>query len=349
MLVLGIESSCDETAVAIVDENRRVHCSFVRSQIDEHSPHGGVVPEIASRCHVEALPALLDQALSASDVGWGDLDAIAVTYGPGLASSLLVGLSAAKGLCLQLEVPLIGVNHLEGHFYSVFLGENAPDPVASLPALVLLVSGGHTSLLRADTVDDLVLLGQTLDDAAGEALDKAANLLGLGYPGGPVIERTARGGDPTTIAFPRGRLDHQSGTGGLNPEYCFSFSGLKTSLRTWLERHPEAAKARVSDIAASFQEAVVDSLCERVALALKRHPEAKSLICAGGVSINKHLREKLLAVTEQQDRRLLLAEPQFCTDNAAMIAARAAAGLEPSPMDLDVCPSLSFSTDGSSA
>jgi N6-L-threonylcarbamoyladenine synthase len=327
MRVLGIESSCDETAAAVVEDGRRVRSSVVFSQIASHQPYGGVVPEVASRCHVERLPGIVRQAMGEAGVGWGDLDAIAVTQGPGLASALLVGVTAARALALRLDRPLIGVHHLAGHLYSVLLSTGEPDPWMARRGLALLVSGGHTSLVELSPGPHFRVLGVTLDDAAGEALDKGAKRMGLGYPGGPAIEREAEGGDAGRIAFPRGRATASPVIpGGMSPRHCFSFSGLKTALRYHLDRHPEdAAPGRRRDTAASYQEAVMDALAARLErAAADRRPDY--LACAGGVACNRRLRVRLEALATRLDRPLLLAAPVYCTDNAAMIAAAAGAG-----------------------
>lgn len=327
MRVLGIETSCDETSVAVVD-GRTVRSNVVYSQIAQHEPWGGVVPEIASRAHVERLPDILTEALRTAGAGWGDLDAIAVTHGPGLATSLLVGVVAAKALAVRLDRPLYAVNHLAGHLYSIFLGPDVP--AGEGEGVVLLVSGGHTSLLRVRGPRDIRMLGETLDDAAGEALDKGAKLLKLGYPGGPAIERTAQGGNPAAVRFPRGMGPGTEGieTGGLGRDLCFSFSGLKTALlyhlrdRPGLTDDPQALR----DVAASYQEAVVDALLERVDRACERL-RPTWIGCAGGVARNRGLREKMAAFGRSAGLPVAVAPPEFCTDNAAMIAAAAAAGL----------------------
>ncbi len=345
MNILGIETSCDETAAAVVADGRRVLSNVVFSQIDQHRPYGGVVPEVASRCHVERLPGILREAVESSRLGWGDLDAVAVTCGPGLASALLVGVAAAKALALRLERPLIAVNHLAGHLESVFLGEGVPDGLAEREGLALLVSGGHTSLVQVRGRARPRLVGQTLDDAAGEALDKGAKLLHLGYPGGPVIERVAVGGNRSYVRFPRGPLaaPGEVAAGGLDRDLCFSFSGLKTALLYRLRDHPEDSVGEpMRDLVASYQEAVVDALIGRVRLAATRLRPAW-LACAGGVARNRRLRERLGETAEWLQLPLLLARPEFCTDNAAMIAAAAGSGrgcrVDP-PSALDVRPSF---------
>jgi len=349
MNVLGIETSCDETAVAVLSGPNRVLANVVFSQIALHRPYGGVVPEIASRCHVEELPGLLRAAREQARLEWDEMDAVAVTHGPGLASALLVGLAAAQALALRLDKPLLGINHLEAHLCSLFLDESAPPLAAAAPFVVLLVSGGHTSLVRADAPGRYRLLGQTLDDAAGEALDKGAKLLGLGYPGGPLIEKAAAGGDPEFIRFPRGLTQGQAGesAGGLDRDLCFSYSGLKTALLYYLKEHPGAAAGPdLPHLAASYQAAVFDALVERTARAIEREG-VTTFGCAGGVSINRTLRARLARLAEQTGARLLLAPPAYCTDNAAMVAAAAFHRLPLPPgaarqPALDVRPDLGF-------
>jgi len=325
MNVLGIETSCDETAAAVVRDGRCVLSSVVSSQVHLHGPYGGVVPEIASRSHVENLPAVVRETLQQSGLGWEDIDALAVTYGPGLASSLLVGLAAAKGLALSLRKPLCGINHLEAHMYSVFLGEQAPEPADVCPFLALLVSGGHSCLVRVEDTGKYRLLGTTIDDAAGEAFDKGSNLLGLGYPGGPAIDKISRGGQRDLVRFPRGRQRKARGCPpGLLPELCFSFSGLKTALLYYLRDNPSAAEEQnVADVAASYQEAIVDALVDRCKRALS---DERCLAVVGGVALNSRLREQVVALGEERGVRVLLAQPAYCADNAAMIAGLAGTG-----------------------
>ena len=344
MLVLGIESSCDETAAAVVRGGREVLSSVVNSQIASHRPYGGVVPEIASREHVGNFPVVAAEAVARAGVAWEALDAIAVTHGPGLVSSLLIGLSGARALGQALGKPVWGVNHLEAHVAGMFLDPAAPAPDAACPALVLMVSGGHSCLVEMLGVGRFRLLGQTLDDAAGECLDKGANLLGLGYPGGPVIERAAQGGDPAFVKFPRGMEHAKNRTtdNGLEIEMCFSFSGLKTALLYHLKNHPEDRARHLADLAASYQEAVMDSLALRAERALA-NTGARTLACVGGVAKNASLRGKLEALARRRRARLLLTPLAYCTDNAAMVAAaaglRAGAGLV-NPPAVEADPSL---------
>ena len=329
MIVLGIESSCDETACAIVKDGVEVLSNVVYTQIKLHQPWGGVVPEIASRAHVEkiseVISAAVDEAVAAGGIsGLSEVDAVAVTYGPGLAPALLVGLNAAKGLAMSLGVPLIGVNHIEAHLHTPFL-ESGMRPEDSMPALGLAVSGGHTSWIDMPEYGKYSIIGQTLDDAAGEAFDKAAKLLGLGYPGGPVIDRMAKeyaGND--FIAFPKGRpRPGTAALAGLNADLCTSFSGLKTALLNYVRGlrgdDPEAPIPDIPRICASYQKAIVDSIADRTATALK-HRRYSSLIVGGGVSLNGALREALGKVADKAGVKLLMAKPKYCGDNAAMIA-----------------------------
>ena len=343
MNVLGIETSCDETAAAVVADGGTVLSSAVFSQVALHRPHGGVVPEIASRQHVEHLPQLLDEAMAQSGLEWPCLQAVAVTYGPGLASSLLVGLSAAKALALRLNIPLIGINHLEAHLYSVFLARDAPRYASACPLVALIVSGGHTCLVRVDAPGSYRRLGQTIDDAAGEAFDKGAKLLGLEYPGGPVIDRVSALGDAGKIAFPRTRALKADFADGLSPELCFSFSGLKTSLRYYLRDHPEAVRSPVlEDVAAGYQEAIVDVLVRGAQRALQRE-RVQTLVVAGGVALNRRLRARLLEMAEGLKVSVLMPASAYCVDNAAMVAGLAGIGrgiTGEAAWSLDACPNL---------
>jgi len=346
MILLGIESSCDETAAAVVVDGA-VKANAIYSQIAEHAPYGGVVPEIASRDHVRKLPGIVEEALAAADCTFDDLAGLAVTYGPGLASSLLIGYSAARVLSQSLSLPLIGMNHHEGHIYSVFLGDEPPVLEGAFPMLSLLVSGGDTRLVYMKEPGHYEVIGQTIDDAAGEALDKGATLLGLGYPGGPVIQKFAEGGNPNAVRFPRG-LDNPGGewTYAYDRKLCFSFSGLKTSLLYHLQNNPSALENEEEkrDVTASYQEAVADALTKRMERALKKY-DCASFSCAGGVSLNKPLREKLTALSEKTGVPLKLSSPKLCTDNAAMIAGAAAIKLQAGmPFDApeDVNPNLTL-------
>jgi N6-L-threonylcarbamoyladenine synthase len=324
--LLGIETSCDETAAAVVVGGRQVLSSVVSSQVDLHARFGGVVPEIASRAHVDHLTPVVAQALVEAGVDDGAVDAVAATYGPGLVGSLLVGVSTAKALALVWDVPFVAVNHLEAHLYAALL----EDPALELPAVVLLVSGGHTMLVLMEDHGRYRVLGSTLDDAAGEAFDKVARYLGLGYPGGPVIDRISMEGDPAAIAFPRSMID----TG-----YDFSFSGLKTAVINHVRRHPDVSTA---DVASSFQEAVVDVLvakAERAAVEVG----AKGMCLGGGVAANSRLRERFLDACTEVGIHGNLASRAMCTDNAAMVAAAGWWRLRsdgPSPLDTGAVPGL---------
>ncbi|HVC13509.1 MAG TPA: tRNA (adenosine(37)-N6)-threonylcarbamoyltransferase complex transferase subunit TsaD [Acidimicrobiales bacterium] len=327
MNVLGIETSCDETAAAVVAEGRTVRSSVVSSQIDLHARYGGVVPEIAGRAHVELLVPAVEEALTRA--GLERPDAVAATYGPGLVGSLLVGLSAAKGLAMSWDVPFVGVNHLEGHLFAPVIEE----PDLEWPLVVLLVSGGHTLLVHASAPGRYTLLGQTIDDAAGEAFDKVARFLGLGYPGGPAIDRVAGEGDPASFRFPRAMLDGS---------YDFSFSGLKTAVVRAVERQPSAA---TPDVAAAFQDAVVDVLVTKAARAV-RELGAKGLCLGGGVAANSLLRRR---APESVDVPTYLPSMAMCTDNAAMVAAAGSFRLAhdgPSPLSLAADPNLFLEFEG---
>jgi tRNA N6-adenosine threonylcarbamoyltransferase len=359
--VLGIETSCDETAAAVVERVRRaagngagghvgaagggagghvgaagggaggrmfVRSSVVSSQIDRHARFGGVVPEIASRAHVELLTPVVAQALVEAGLSDDEVDAVAATVGPGLIGSLLVGVSAAKALALVWDVPFVGVNHLEGHLYAAFLEE----PDLELPVVVLLVSGGHTMLVHMQDHGRYRLLGSTIDDAAGEAFDKVARYLGLGYPGGPVVDKLASEGDPTAVRFPRAMLDRG---------YDFSFSGLKTAVVNYVRKHPDT---RTEDVAASFQEAVVDVLVSK-ALRAAQDVGAKGVCIGGGVAANSGLRRRVTEACEGAGLRPFVPSRAMCTDNAAMIAAAGWWRWQqdgPTPLDVGAVPNLAL-------
>ena len=307
MIVLGIESSCDETAAAIVRDGK-ICSNVIASQIEIHSPFGGVVPEIASRKHMEAIYPVIKQALSEADIIIKDVEGIAVTCGPGLIGSLLIGLSTAKSLAFALDIPFVGVNHLEGHIAAAFLSGKIPD----IPFMALVVSGGHTSIYLVKNFDEYQLIGQTRDDAAGEAFDKAAKLLKLGYPGGVVIDRLARSGNPSAVSFPRAMRDSMD----------FSFSGLKTSLLTMVKkRGREFQNEELPDIVASYQEAIVDTLVEKTIKAAHENHIPQIVVC-GGVAANSSLRERFARETALKQMELFIPPTILCTDNAAMIAAR---------------------------
>ncbi len=324
--MLAIETSCDETAAAVVVDGREVRSSVVSSQIDLHAAFGGVVPEVAGRAHVDLLTPVVSEALAQAGIVPGDLDAVGATIGPGLIGSLLVGVSAAKAYSLAWGIPFVGVNHMEGHLHAAFL----EDPDMALPAVVLLVSGGHTMLILMTGAGRYRLLGQTIDDAAGEAFDKVARFLGLGYPGGPVIDRLAGTGDASHVAFPRGLR----GQG-----YDFSFSGLKTSVINYVRKHPEVA---VEDVAASFQAAVVDVLVEKLRAAAAAL-DARSVCIGGGVAANSALRAAVVAAASADGRSAFIPSRAMCTDNAAMVGATAWYRLRtdgPTPLDAPADPNL---------
>ena len=337
MRILGIESSCDETAAAVVEDGRRVLSNVVHSQIAQHAPYGGVVPEIASRAHLEVITRIIEQARTEAGCTWADIDALAVTQGPGLAPALMIGVSAAKGLALALGKPLIPVHHLEGHLWSVFLGEGAPTPAADCPLLALMVSGGHTQLIFMQAPGQYEIVGRTVDDAAGEALDKGAKLLGLGYPGGPEIERAAAGGNVAAIAFPRG-FRHHAATDREALPLKFSFSGLKTALLYHLKQHPQDAQPpRLADVCASYQEAVIDALLTQFEVAIDVL-RPRSIALVGGVARNRRLRARLDDLATRRRTPLFLTRMEYCTDNAAMIAAAAGGRGIPPDFDFDVAP-----------
>lgn len=320
-LVLGIETSCDETGVGIV-RGTTLLANVIASSMEEHARYGGVVPEVAARAHLEALTPTLTTALQQAGVSLADIDAIAVTSGPGLAGALMVGVGAAKALALALDKPLYAVNHLVGHVGADIL--TVPEalegrPPLELPTIALLVSGGHTSLLLVrDLVDDVELLGETIDDAAGEAFDKVARLLGLPYPGGPEIDRAAVGGDPTAIRFPRGLSLPKDLE---KHRYDFSFSGLKTAVARWVEREQDAGnELPLADVAASFREAVADVLLTK-ALAACRDLEVPRLLLGGGVVANARVRELAAQRCAAAGVELRIPPLTLCTDNGAMIAA----------------------------
>ena len=317
MMVLGIETSCDETAAAVVTAERAVLSNVVLSQLQEHRAYGGVVPEIAARAHVEHLDGVIGRALAKAGVGFADLDGVAATAGPGLIGGVMVGLMTAKAIAAARAIPLVAVNHLEGHALSVRLMAEVP-----FPYLLLLVSGGHCQLLATEGVGRYHRLGATVDDAVGEAFDKTARLLGLGYPGGPAVERAARAGDASRFSLPR----PMRGREGCD----FSFSGLKTAVSHACSSLPGGApdaKAK-ADLAAAFQEAVADVLCDRSghAIAMFRaqhegqHEGATRLVVAGGVAANRYLRRRLKELAQRSDVEMIVPPPELCTDNGAMIA-----------------------------
>jgi N6-L-threonylcarbamoyladenine synthase len=340
--ILALETSCDETAAAVIQDGRYILSNIVASQVDLHAQYGGVFPEVASRAHVETIVPVIEEAMKTAHIGWDDLDAVAVTYGPGLAGSLLVGVNTAKGIALGRGLPLIGVNHIEGHVYAHWLeteAEGGADPEQlAFPLLVLIVSGGHTELVLMRDHRQYQRLGATLDDAAGEAFDKVGRLLGLSYPGGPAIEEAARSGDPTRFTFPRAWLEGSDD---------FSFSGLKTAVLRVVQKYQDPQSEErtlwsppVPHLAAAFQEAVVDVLAEKTIQAAAAHG-ATAILLSGGVSANQALRTEVS--TRAGDIPVYYPPIPLCTDNAAMIGAAAyrryLAG-EQDGWDLDVVPGL---------
>jgi N6-L-threonylcarbamoyladenine synthase len=332
MVILGIETSCDETAAAVVRDGKDILSGVIASQVPVHSPFGGVVPELASRKHLEYIIPIIQKALDDAGLCGPELDAVAVTRGPGLVGALLVGLSAAKALAYALRKPLIPVNHLDGHIEAAFLSESMPRE----PFVCLVVSGGHTALYKVDPDSGNLLLGATRDDAAGEAFDKVAKILSIGYPGGVAIQNLALGANPKAINFPRSRFDKDS--------LEFSFSGLKTAAANFVRSNPESGQGLIGsvtlkDFAASFQEAVVDVLVEKSILAAKQCG-LSSIAAVGGVAANSRLRERLAQAALAENLRLYLPPVKFCTDNAVMIAAAAyrswqRLGSQPGALDLD--------------
>ncbi|BCO09347.1 tRNA N6-adenosine threonylcarbamoyltransferase [Desulfolithobacter dissulfuricans] len=307
MRILAIESSCDDTGAAVLDGPEQILSNIISSQFDVHARYGGIVPELASRCHIEAIWPVVQEALSAAGTSLDEIDLIAATRGPGLVGSLLVGFTFAKALALVRQIPCVGVDHMAGHLLSVFLEDNHP----RFPYIALVVSGGNTSLFKVDNPTRFQRIGRTRDDAAGEAFDKVAKLLELGYPGGPVISDLARDGDPTAFAFPRAWLDEDS--------LDFSFSGLKTSVVNQVHRlKQKEVPLPVPDICASFQEAVVEVLVEKTIRAAKRY-DCSTVVLGGGVASNPRLRSLMAERSDREDMKLFVPAPLFCTDNAAMI------------------------------
>ena len=309
--ILGIESSCDETAAAVVKNGREVLSNIISSQIVIHRKFGGVVPEIASRKHIENILPVIDEALRQANVKLEEIDAVAVTYGPGLVGALLVGVSAAKALAWANDKPLIGVNHLEGHVFANFLNDKDLEP----PFMALVVSGGHTALLKVTDYNSFELLGQTRDDAAGEAFDKVARAVGLGYPGGPKVDKAAKEGNPHAMEFPRAKV--------ADSPYDFSFSGLKSAVLNYINHAKMTGEEiYVPDLVASFQNAVVDVLVSRAIIAAKEYGY-KKLAIAGGVASNSALRAAMKEACDKNGITFYHPSPIFCTDNAAMIGAAA--------------------------
>jgi N6-L-threonylcarbamoyladenine synthase len=335
VITLGIETSCDETAVAIVEDGFTLRANLIARQEHLHERFGGVVPEVAARAHVEALNPLLAQALEATGIGFGDLDGVAVTIGPGLVGALLVGMAAAKSLTLATGAALIGVNHLEGHYWANFLVHGTPRP----PYVALIVSGGHTMLVHVPELFRHEILGQTLDDAAGEAFDKVARLLGLGFPGGPALDAAATGGDADAVRFPRA----MEASGDLD----FSLSGLKTAVLRYVRAEQAAGRPiDVPDLAASFQEAIVDVQVTKTIAAAER-TGVPTVLLGGGVVANTRLRERLHRDGERAGLEVLFPPLELCTDNAAMIACLGAARLargERTSLDIPADPNLQLAT-----
>ncbi|EKF48560.1 UGMP family protein [Thermosipho africanus H17ap60334] len=305
MIVLGIETSCDETSVAILSDGK-ILSNVVSSQIDIHKKFGGVVPEIAARHHLSNLPIVFKNAIDMANISIDQIDLISVTYGPGLIGALLVGISFAKGLSLRLGKPLIGVNHIVGHVFANYITY----PHLKPPYIVLMVSGGHTEILLVKQDDEIEVLGKTVDDAAGEAFDKVARILGLGYPGGPEIDKLSKNGDENKFNFPRPMMDSKN--------YNFSFSGLKTAVLYTVQKFDKYNIPK-EDIAASFQKAVVEILLKKTFKAAK-DSNVNTIVLAGGVAANSYLRKKAQKLSEKQNIKVLIPPLEFCTDNAAMIA-----------------------------
>ncbi|MFH1215988.1 MAG: tRNA (adenosine(37)-N6)-threonylcarbamoyltransferase complex transferase subunit TsaD [Pseudomonadota bacterium] len=316
MIILGIESSCDETAAAIMENDERLLANVVSSQIELHRRYGGVVPELASRRHLEDIYPVVDEALHQAGLTLDQLDGLAITQGPGLIGSLLVGLSFAKALAMVKKIPYVGVDHMEGHLFSVFLGEEKPE----FPFIALIASGGHSSLFHVSDRYNFNLIGRTRDDAAGEAFDKVAKILGLPYPGGPIISTLSEKGDSDAIPFPRAWLDPDS--------LDFSFSGIKTSVANYVKQNKlltseygieQDRNQEIADICASFQEAVIDVLTGKTIRAARRFA-VSNIVLAGGVASNPRLREIMLTEGQKNGFQVFMPPRQFCTDNAAMIA-----------------------------
>ncbi|MGQ9637457.1 MAG: tRNA (adenosine(37)-N6)-threonylcarbamoyltransferase complex transferase subunit TsaD [Thermodesulfobacteriota bacterium] len=310
MIVLAIETSCDDTGAAILLNGREILSNVVSSQISVHQKYGGVVPELASRKHIEAIVPIVNEALKKAGINLKEVDGIAVTQGPGLVGSLLVGLSFAKSIAFATGRPFVGINHVEAHLSAIFLEEDPP----KFPFIGLVVSGGHTSLFRVNGFGKFIRLGQTRDDAAGEAFDKVAKLLGLGYPGGPIIDELSKQGNPKAIRFPRPSVGRNS--------LDFSFSGLKTAVVNFVKTYPEPIEkfshTLICDIVSSFQEAVVDVLTKKVILASKQEG-IRRIVLSGGVASNRLLRERMKEEAVREGLKLYIPSPSLCTDNAAMV------------------------------
>ncbi len=329
--ILGIESSCDETAASVVKNGRCVLSNVINTQIDLHKVYGGVVPEIASRKHIENIDAVIDEALAQANMTLDNIDAVAVTYGPGLVGALLVGVSAAKAIAYAAEKPLVPVHHIRGHISANFIAH----PDLKPPFVCLVASGGHSHIVNVKDYTTFEVLGRTRDDAAGEAFDKIARVLGLGYPGGPLIDKLAKEGDPQAITFPRVKMDKNS--------LDFSFSGVKTAVINYLHKAEQnGEEVSRADVAASFQDAVTDALCEHTIEGAMRCG-AKTVALAGGVAANSQLREKMTAMCEKHGIAVVYPPPILCTDNAAMIACAGYFGYEKGDragLDLNAAPNL---------
>ncbi len=332
-LILGIESSCDETAASVVRGGREILSNVINTQIDFHKKYGGVVPEIASRKHIESIDAVVEEAIKTAGVQFSDLDAIAVTYGPGLVGALLVGVSFAKGLAYALKKPLVPVHHIKGHITANFLAHPDLEP----PFICLVASGGHSHIVKVSSYTDFEILGRTRDDAAGEAFDKIARVIGLGYPGGPLIDKLAKEGDKNAFKFPRVRMDKTS--------LDFSFSGVKTAVINCLHKlDQQGIEYNKADVAASFQDAVTDVLCEHTIEAAKQN-NMNTIALAGGVASNSDLRAKMKSMAEKSGISVLFPPPILCTDNGAMIASAgyyAYLNGDFADLDLNATPSLSL-------
>jgi len=321
VLLLALETSCDETSAAVLKNGKEVLSNIVATQTEFHQKYGGIVPEIASRKHIEVINPIIQEALDKAKVKFKDLDAVAVTYGPGLVGSLLVGLCAAKAIAWAMKIPLIGVNHLEGHIYANFLVHSLPreesrgSSVPQFPFLCLIVSGGHTLIVLVKDHGKYETLGRTRDDAAGEAYDKVARFLGLGFPGGPIIDKLAKEGDPHAVEFKRPMMEKEFG-------YDFSFSGIKTAVVNYASKQKVVSNKQLADIAASFQQAVVETLVEKTIKAALKH-KVKTIALAGGVSANSALRKHLSERGKGEGFKVIIPPLEYTTDNAAMIAAAA--------------------------
>ncbi|MCJ8328634.1 MAG: tRNA (adenosine(37)-N6)-threonylcarbamoyltransferase complex transferase subunit TsaD [Lentisphaeria bacterium] len=352
MIVLGIESSCDETAVSIVEDGHHVRSNIVSSQLAKHAPYGGVIPELAAREHLKSIGPVYEQALSEAQLTRDDIDAVSVTYNPGLLPALLVGLTFAKGLAATLDKPFIGISHFLAHVYGSFIGkQDILENSDSYPMIALVVSGGHTALILINEDGSARIVGQTLDDAAGEAFDKAAKILNLPYPGGPVIDKMSKSGNAQAVHFPRGLCPSPGHNVKPENRLNFSFSGVKTALLYHIKGNsdlskeivcPEFSESQLADIVASYQEAIVDALITKTFRACNDY-DSKTVVVCGGVACNSRLREKMASAAAAAGLELVIAEPKYCTDNAAMIAGLAYYYLkegQTSKFDLDAVPRL---------